>query len=280
LALASLAVPGCRPKPHERARVAVSIFPIYDLARRIAGEDADVALLLPPGSSPHAPKLGPEAESDVAHAKLVVGVGLGLDEWLTPLLAKADPKVRVLKVGDRVPTLSSSVDTVDPHVWLDPQRARLIATAIVEDLARADASHAMAFRKRAEALDASLGALDKEIEQRTAAWTTRGFVTFEPSFGCYAERYRLQVLGVVEKTPGTAPTEAESAALATLISTHKLRAIFRDPQLPAAPAEAIARDTHVTLSVLDPLGGASEETDSYEELLRFDTAALESVQEK
>src|SRR5207244_1777914 len=170
-------------------------------------------------------------------------------------------------------------ETIDPHVWLDPQRARLIATAIVEDLARVDSSHALAFRKRAEALDASLAALDTELEGRTSKWTSRGFVSFHPAFAYYAERYRLDLIGVVEKTPGVAPTDAESAALVQAITSHKLRAIFREPQLPAGPAEAIARDAHVALSVLDPIGGASTETDSYEELLRFDTAALESVRE-
>jgi ABC-type Zn uptake system ZnuABC Zn-binding protein ZnuA len=278
LALALTTAPACRRAPPERARVAVTIFPIYDLARRIAGDDADVALLLPPGETPHGKGPGADAVAAVAQAKLVVAVGLGLDDWVDPMIAaKGDPKLRVLKVGDRAPTRPGpNGDGADPHVWLDPQRARLMATAIVEDLARVDPSHALAFRKRAEALDGSLAALDQELEGRTAKWTSRGFLTFHPAFAYFAERYRLEVVGVIEKSPGVAPTDAESSALVRLVEAHKLRAVFREPQLAAAPAEAIAREAHVPVSVLDPLGGASTETDSYEELLRFDTAALES----
>ena len=33
--------------------VAVSIFPIYDLARQVAGDRLDVVLVLPPGRSEH-----------------------------------------------------------------------------------------------------------------------------------------------------------------------------------------------------------------------------------
>ena len=51
--IALMPLAGCRPKTHERAKVAVSIFPVYDLVRRIAGPDADVTLVLPPLSLIH-----------------------------------------------------------------------------------------------------------------------------------------------------------------------------------------------------------------------------------
>jgi ABC-type Zn uptake system ZnuABC Zn-binding protein ZnuA len=58
LPLLVAALPGCgkgcgRSGDATRATVAVSIFPIYDLARRVAGPDADVMLLLPPGRNEH-----------------------------------------------------------------------------------------------------------------------------------------------------------------------------------------------------------------------------------
>ena len=81
----------------------------------------------------------------------------------------AAPKVRVLELGDRVPTIARADGSIDPYPWMDPQRARLMATAIAEDLARTDSSHAAAFRDRASALDAALDALDHETEDATAA---------------------------------------------------------------------------------------------------------------
>ena len=44
---------GCKGKTSDRTKVAVSIFPLYDIVRRIAGPDADVSLVLPPGHSEH-----------------------------------------------------------------------------------------------------------------------------------------------------------------------------------------------------------------------------------
>jgi zinc transport system substrate-binding protein len=284
-----MSVGGCRPKSTERARVAVSIFPVYDLVRRVAGPDADVVLVLPPGKSPHAFEPGAAESEAASRVKLGVMVGLGLDPWMEKLVGTASPKARLLKVGDRVPTLTVAAPPagdgearararegddapIDPHVWLDPQRARLIVKAVAEELSRVDARHAGAYRQRTSEVDASLGALDRELEAATAPWKERGVVTFHASFGYLAERYRLGVAGVVEADPGTPPSPKVTVELTALVAAKKA-AIFREPQLDGAPAEAIARGAGAAVGVLDPLGGTAE-TDSYEKLLRFDTASL------
>ena len=123
---------GCERKPHARANVAVSVFPLYDLVRRIAGPDADVTLVLPPGASPQGWRVTPDVSSCVAATKLFISVGLGLDPWMEYLRAQAPPGSRALKLGDRVPTVATDDGAIHPYVWMDPQRARLMATTIPE----------------------------------------------------------------------------------------------------------------------------------------------------
>ena len=188
--LAALSV-GCARKPHARANVAVSVFPLYDLVRRIAGPDADVSLVLPPGASPQGWRVTPDVSSRAAAARLFISVGLGFDPWMDTLRAQAPPGSRALKLGDRVPTITTEDGAIDPYVWMDPQRARLMATTIAEDLARADSSHAAAFQERASQLDASLAALDREIDARVASWPTHVVAKVPASMGYFAERYGL-----------------------------------------------------------------------------------------
>ncbi len=304
LALALVGPVGCDrskgcggPKDGDRARVAVSIFPVYDLTRRVAGPDADVTLLLQPGKNEHTFDPTPREIEEVSRARLGVMVGLGLDPWMEKLMKDAAPKARVLKVGDRVPTITITQEAVgeeeahaaakgkeedhddkagatDPHVWLDPQRARLIVKQIAEELARADAAHAAGYRERASVLDASLEKLDKETEERTKAWKTRGFVTFHGSFGYYADRYKLQILAVIEPYPGTTPDGKYIAKVLEVIKAKKVSALYSEPQLDARPAKVLADEAKIPLGVLDPVGGAPE-TDSYEKMIRFSTDALE-----
>lgn len=287
---------------NERLAVSVSIFPIYDLVRRVAGPDADVMLLLPAGRNEHSFDPTPKDIEAAARAKVAVMVGLGLDPWMEKLTKSAAPSARVLKVGDRVPTLTIKDDpigdeeadkarealgkkdehdehehekgAIDPHCWLDPERGRLIVRAIAEELGKADSAHAIDYRKRATEIDASLAALDKEVETRTKELKTRGFVTFHGSFQYFAERYKLEILAVIEPFPGSQPSGAYVAKVLEVIKAKKVPALFSEPQLDPRPAKVLSDEAKIPLGVLDPVGGGPE-TDSYEKMIRFDVAQLE-----
>jgi zinc transport system substrate-binding protein len=321
LPLAVAVLPGCKScegksGDGERTRVAVSIFPIYDLTKRIAGPDADVSLLLPAGRNEHSFDPTPKDIETASKAKLGVMVGLNLDPWMEKLLKDAAPNAKVLKVGDRVPTLTIKDDPIgadehddhdhdhdkdgkqdhdhddhdkdhhddhdhdhakgaaDPHVWLDPQRAQLIVRAIAEELGRVDSAHALAYRDRGTALEKELGDLDKEVETKTKAFKRRGFVTFHGSFSYFAERYKLDILAVIEPFPGSQPTSEYVQKVLEVVKKKNVPALYSEPQLDPRPAKIIADEAKIPLGVLDPVGGQPE-TDSYEKMIRFDVAALE-----
>lgn len=300
-------LPGCAKgcgrsgAERERMTVSVSVFPIYDLVRRVAGSDADVTLLLPPGQNEHSFAPTPTDIAGASKARVGIMVGLGLDTWMERLMKDAAPKARLIKVGDRVPTLSAKDDLLadeeaekarasatvgkseydeqeqgapDPHVWLDPERARLIVRAVAEELGKADSVHALDYRKRATAVDASLAALDNEAETRTKELATRGLVTFHGAFQYFAERYKLDVLAVIEPFPGSQPSAAHAKHVLEVVKAKKVPALFREPQLDPRPAKTLAEDAKLPLDVLDPVGGGTE-TDTYEKLIRFDVAQLE-----
>jgi zinc transport system substrate-binding protein len=228
----------CTRKAGPRLKVAVTIFPIYDLARTVAGPDADVVLLVPPGLSVQDASAVPRGADAVSGVGLGIMVGLGLDEWMKTLLEQGAPSAHRLIVGDRVPTIPSRQSPgdgpppPDPHVWLDPERAMLISKAIAEEMARVDPAHAAAYRRRSFALQQDLDALDREVEARIGTWASRSLTFYDPAFSYYADRYHLE--------------------------------IHAAPPREAAPV------------VLDPIGGQAE-TDTYDKLIRFDTNALERL---
>ena len=288
----------CRKKAIARPRVVVSIFPIYDLTRRIAGPDADVVLLLPPGKSEHHFDPTPKQVEDVAAAKLGVMVGLGLDPWMEKMLKDAAPAARALKLGTKVSTIAVKDDPLgdeeahaggvpdddhdhekgatDPHCWLDPKRAAKMAQAIGDELAIVDPEHAPGYRDRVAMVTAKLDGLDVEIERRTASWSRKDFVTFHGSFGYFADRYHLTIAAVIEPFPGSTPTGKYIEAVRGVVEKKKVPGLFSEPQLDPRPAKILADELKIPLGVLDPVGGLPE-TDTYEKLLRFDADALEKV---
>jgi len=109
--------PGCsscgKKGASDKPRIVVSIFPIYDLVRRVAGADAEVTLLLQPGHNEHTFDPTPKDIETAAKSKLGVMVGLGLDPWMEKLMKDAAPTAKIIKVGDRVPaTLTIKDDPI------------------------------------------------------------------------------------------------------------------------------------------------------------------------
>jgi zinc transport system substrate-binding protein len=273
-ALTLTAASSCKPPDSGagKPRVAVSIFPIYDLTRRIAGDRFDVVLVLPPGRSEHDYDPTPKAIARLEGARLGIAVGHGLDGWAEKLMGDT----RVVRIAEQVPTIPIDGGAPDPHVWLDPDRMIGAVDAIAAELAAIDPAGKEAIAQHAAAVKASLRELDAAIAARAKTWTKRTIVTFHGSMAYYAERYGLQIAAVVEPIAGKEPTPSQLRDVLAAIERRGAAALFTEPQLDRGPGEMIAKQAGIPLGELDPVGGTPDR-DSYEALLRWNTDQLEQV---
>ncbi len=246
LALGALiAFTGACRKSAGRAVVVCTVVPVANLAERVAGPDADVRLLVAADAS--AGKAPLDVAVKIAGVRLAVRVGLGFDDWLDALARAEGKGVRSLAIGDRVPTRTVSLPMrstgskadphedparIDPYVWLDPQRMRLAAKAIGEELARADAAHANAYRFRAGELDDVLGRFDDAMEAKMKACTPAPLVVDAPVLGYFAERYGVTVVAVLRPlgVPAAAPWLASIRA--ALVDIPQARVLVTAREIP------------------------------------------------
>lgn len=285
--------------------VAVSIFPLFDLARRVAGERLAIELVLPPGRSEHSYDPTPKEVARFAKAKLAVSVGLGLDEWLERLVKGATGGVEVVRLGPKVGPRRFSAPEVghtegahgaheghgheghgehghgghghgaeDPHFWLDPVRTQAALGALVEAFTKLDPEGKGGFEANAATLRDKLAALHGALEGRSKGWKRRTIVTFHGSMGYFAERYGLTVAAIIEPFPGKEPTAKYVAEVLAAIEKTKPAALFSEPQLDKRPAEVVAREGKLPLFELDPIGGTAG-ADTYEALLEKNAAVLD-----
>ena len=270
-----------------RPNVVVSINPLYDLVRQIAGDDADVVRVLAPGASPHTFDPTPRDVARIVAADLVVMNG-ALDLWLRNLVEASGAAAPVLELiglepvravlresfPDLVPADAGGASYgFNPHVWLDP----LVMAAAVPELARAladaDAAAAERYRARADALVADLEALHQELAERLAPLAGAAFVPFHDAWPYFAARYGLDLVVEIEPFPGREPSPAYLRMALGLIRDSGARVIFGEAQLERRAAEVVAAEAGVALGILDPLGGLPER-ESYQELLRWNAAVL------
>lgn len=258
-----------------RLRVVTTFAPLYSFTAAIAGSDAVVENLLPPGVGPHDFAFAPSEMERLSQADLVVANGLGLEQWLSNAIRTANPDVTLVEASAGVARRESDAALqVDPHIWLDPIRAKTMVENISLALSTADPAHMAGYGARAKALSDRLAALDREIRAGLAGASDRRFVAFHDAFGYFAERYDLQTFAVIEASPGKEPSPRDVAQIVSLIRVSGVKALFTEPQFSPALVQAVAAETGLTAYALDPLETGLFTTDGYFDGMRADLAAL------
>ncbi len=136
LMLAAICSSSCQKEPKTasgKLQVVTTLFPLYDFARQIGGEKAEVRLLLPPGVEPHSFEPRPDDIIRVSRADLFIFTNKYMEPWAAKIIGSVpDKKVQVVDAslgvelyragqehaeGEKVEQHSEA--GVDPHIWLD-----------------------------------------------------------------------------------------------------------------------------------------------------------------
>ena len=275
---------GCGESPARDGRplVVASFFPIYDFARRVAADRAQVVSLVPPGVHGHDWEPSPQDVAQVRRARLFVYNGAGFEAWADKLIKEAAGASTVVVAASAGLTIARAGGRgeVDPHVWLDPVLAKGEVDAIRAGLERGDPQGTSAYEANAAAYGAKLSALDTRFDTVLRDCARREVVVSHAAFGYLTRRYRLEQIAVTGLAPQAEPSPAALAAIVRTARERKVTAIFLEPMVSPKLAQALAREVGVRLLTLDPVEGvtkkeAAEGTGYIELMLRN----LESLRE-
>lgn len=267
-----------QPARAPKLSVVVSIPPLKGLVEPLLKDaglgvsGAGVDVLVPAGVSEHGYEIPPSKLASLNRADLVVIVGLGLDPQVEQLL-KDRPREgrRVVNAGDvlGIKREANSHDhdhdhncadhdhgAADPHVWLDPQQADKLVSAIAEQLqgfAGGDSDAAARIRLAADAQRARIKKLDERYKNILNSAKTRVVVVGHDAWRHLASRYQLQTVPI-KGLAASEPTPESMSAAAKAIKDLGARAVCVEPQLSKAAGERIAKTAGVPVLTLDPLG--------------------------
>lgn len=279
LALVLLALAGCGPAaPPAKPLVVATIYPLWEFARQVAGDRAEVVSLVPAGVEPHDWEPAPRDVSQVRRAAVFVHTGTQLDRWAEKLLVDL-PGRRPVVVNTREGISVLTVGGVtDPHVWLDPTLARAQVQAIAAGLEQAHPEGRATYAENAKAFVAKLDALDEALAAGLGDCARREVVTSHAAFGYLARRYRLTQVPVMGLSPEAEPSPADLAAIVRTARRFKVTHVFFETLVSPRLAETLSREIGATPLPLNPIEGVSPEEAAagigYLELMRANLANL------
>ena len=275
---ALLLLTACQDPPASgRPLAVVTVYPLGELARHVAGDRAEVVTLVPPGVEPHDWEPSPRDVSLVQRATVLVHTGTVLDAWVARLLASLPGRVRVIDTSAGLRLLPQGAGA-DPHTWLDPTLARAQARTIAAGLAEADPAGRAGYEERAAALGSRLDALDAAFAAGLATCARRDLVTTHGAFGYLARRYRLTQVSIMGRTPEAEPSPADLAAIVQTGRRLRVTHVFVEPLVSPRLAQTLAHEIGAATLPLDPIEGVSRERTAagtgYLELMEANLASL------
>lgn len=278
--------PANTPPPGLPAVLAIETF-LADLAQNVAGDRLIVGALLPIGADPHSFEPAPADVARVAKSTVLIANGAGFEAFLDRLTrnaggqrllieASAGLTPRTAKPGEPV----DAGDAVDPHFWLDPINAVAYVENIRAGLTKADPAGAPVYAANAAAYSQKLRDLDAWIRQQvdTIPPAQRLMVTNHESFGYFADRYALRVVGsiVASVSSSASPSAQELAQLINSIKQTGARAIFLEsganPQLAKQLTQETGAKTVEGLYTHSLSQGGPAAT--YIDMMKYDTGAI------
>jgi ABC-type Zn uptake system ZnuABC Zn-binding protein ZnuA len=272
------------PSPAPDAVNVVATTTVFaDLVREAGGAAVRVTSLVPAGGDPHTYAPTPSDVRSIAGADLVVMNGLGVDDWLKPLLAEAKrPLSALVELGPDEPGVTylagiggaaaGGAGAVNPHLWLNVAYAELYVKRIVAALQAAAPTKQAALQASGDAYLARLAALDAEIRAQVATIpeANRKLVSYHDAFPYFAAAYGLTIVGTVVPAPGQDPSAGQVVALIDTIRASGVKAIFSEAQFNPKVEQQLAAEAGVTVvSNLynDALGAPP--LDTYEAIMRW-----------
>ena len=210
----------------EGLQIVTTVFPAYDFARQIAGERAQVSLLVPPGAEIHSFEPTARDMIRVQNAALFVYNGGESEAWVEDLLQSGE-EIRALSMLACVDALEEEVkegmqaesgeeeeeSEYDEHVWTSPKNAIRICEALCEELCAVDPEGESLYRENLRAYSAELEELDGSFREITENGRFRT-VIFADRFPVryFVEEYGLEYFaafpGCAEETEPSAKTVA------------------------------------------------------------------------
>ena len=297
------------PATADIPQVATDIPPVHSLVSQVMGDLGTPKLILPPGTSPHGYAMRPSEARALQNADVIFWVGPDLTPWLgraIKALTGNAIKVTLSKNKDLVhhpyrtaATFEShahddhgdeheeaskddhehahddhgddhkEASHIDPHLWLDPDNARIFLDVISSTLARLDVVHADIYRANAAQAKKAIEALRYELDATLQPIRGRPFIVFHDAYQYFEHRFDMEASGSLSLGDASSPGPARIAAIRQKVKTLGAHCVFSEPQFQSRIITTVIAGTNTRAGVLDPIGMTLETGSGlYAQLLR------------
>lgn len=243
----------CTPSAPE-AQLVCTTLPVYEFTTRLCNgtELKTMQLITENVSCLHNYTLKPSQMRAIEKADAVILSGAGLEDFLDDALADT---VNVIQASEGLATHHAHdghhSHANDPHIWLSPANAILMAKNICSSLCRLYPEQEAVFNENLISLLVDLEAMQTYGMEQLRSLSCHELITFHDGFSYMAEAFDLHIIKSIEEESGSEASAADLIEIIQLIRDRNISVVFTERNGSTAAAEIIVRETDVNCQALD-----------------------------
>lgn len=263
---------------NDTIHIVTSMFPMYEITKEIAGDRAEVSVMVGANEDAHHYEPSARAVASVNEADVFVYSSDEMEFWVESLLSVVEnDDLIVVELGDGIDfEIHSELDhededhhedehnhddvehhdhahdhgNLDPHFWLNPVSVENQLPLIVDALRQVDEEGKDIYEKQAARFSEELLTLDQMYQAAFQSAENRSFVVQHQAFGHLAHQYDLEQVAIGGLTTEVEPNPKQLAQIVTFINEQQIPVIYYQSGSSSSIAETISNETNTGVGVL------------------------------
>lgn len=227
--------------------IITSIIPLAEFTSKVGEDHTVVSAMVSSGANPHTYEPTPSQLEKLSRAKMYIAVGSGIEfelVWLDKIMEMNKDMVLV--------DCSRGIELLeDPHIWLSPGNAKIMARNIYEVLVKIDPENEDDYNNNLISFEEELDKLDNEIREIFSSKESKKIIVLHPAWSYFASDYGLEQIAI--GIEGKEPTPGNMEELINEAVRSDIKVIFASPEFNTKSAEVIALELGGKVVLVSPL---------------------------
>lgn len=280
------AVQGESKSAESTFKVYASNYPLYAIAKEVAGEDAEVINIMANNTSSHNWEPGTQDVIALSEADVFLYTGMQMESWAEKLINNGTITGRIIDASEGLELLAVNHDhddhddhddvhddhdddhddhdhgAYDPHIWLSYRNAEIISKNILDVLKDANPEKSNFYEENQAAFSEIIKAADEKFTGEFAKTKNKKIVVSHEAYGYLCRDYDFQQIGIEGINADGEPSLAQIDNIIKLIRDNNIKTVFYENVINPKVANVIAAEAGADTEMLSPLESLSDEQES------------------
>jgi zinc transport system substrate-binding protein len=239
--------------------ISVSIIPQKYFVEKIAGDNFDINVLIPPGASPATYDPTPAQIIELTKSKIYFKIGhIEFEKnWLDnisleyPQLNIIDNSIGIDLLENKYSDHGHHHGFIEPHTWMKPENVKIIANSIYEAILKLDKENETFYTNNFNLFISEIDSLHRMLFLQLQDVQSRSFIIYHPALTYFAEAYNLHQTSI--ETEGKNPSAFHIKQIIDTAKSRNIKIVFIQKQFNQEKAKTIAHEIGGSVIPIDPL---------------------------